>query len=201
VRPPLQCRICKKTFQRQTQLRQHDRTHHPVAPHMCQNCGIVCIIFCVLAVTVVFNLQSHSQWENLFHWILHMLTKSVKKKVQDKCPLYSNTVKPLSIISEGTAKNKRWIQENDSCRKVYNVSYVRKQKKKNWKISFFLLMPAEVINKGWFKIPLSKSLFFLRNLLFSVVWFKHVSDERAPVLSSEYSVHHRRQCCAHKGMT
>jgi hypothetical protein len=29
-----------------------------------------------------------------------------------------NAVKPLSIISEGTAKNKQWLQENDSCGQV-----------------------------------------------------------------------------------
>jgi hypothetical protein len=29
-----------------------------------------------------------------------------------------NIVKPLSIISEGTAKNKRWMPENDSFGKV-----------------------------------------------------------------------------------
>jgi hypothetical protein len=26
-----------------------------------------------------------------------------------------NTVKPLSIVSEGTAENKRWMGENNSC--------------------------------------------------------------------------------------
>lgn len=43
VRPSLQCKVCNKTFQRQAQLRQHDRTHHQVAPHTCETCGLVCI--------------------------------------------------------------------------------------------------------------------------------------------------------------
>jgi hypothetical protein len=31
----------------------------------------------------------------------------------------SNTVKPLSILSEETVENKGWMRENDSCRKEF----------------------------------------------------------------------------------
>jgi hypothetical protein len=32
---------------------------------------------------------------------------------------HGNTVKPLSFVSEGTVENRRWMCENDSCRKAF----------------------------------------------------------------------------------
>jgi hypothetical protein len=32
---------------------------------------------------------------------------------------YRDTVKPLSIVSEGVKENKRWLHENDSSRKAF----------------------------------------------------------------------------------
>jgi hypothetical protein len=41
------------------------------------------------------------------------------------------TVKPLSIVSEGTAEKKWWMRENNSCEKVIYMSYVQRPQKVN----------------------------------------------------------------------
>jgi hypothetical protein len=57
--------------------------------------------------------------------------------VTEYCVQSKNTVKPLSIVSEGTTENERWMRGNDTCGKTLQcVINMRKQK---MKILHFLL--------------------------------------------------------------